>query len=110
MCSSDLLIQRAMVAFYMALGVFVATSVAIAVISAMARNFTWVGVVLGLVGSLFMLYGSVLLIIESRMALSAIMTEMDFLWKVSKRYAGEGVKSKPGGPFTWLGDNIGKGL
>jgi len=82
------LIQRAMVAFYSALGVFVSTSVAIAVISALARNFTWIAVVLGLIGGLFMLYGSTLLIIESRMALSAIMTEMDFLWKVSKKLGG----------------------
>jgi hypothetical protein len=103
------LIQRAMVAFYTALGVFVGSSVAIAIISAFARNYSWVAVALGLVGALFMLYGSILLIIESRMALSAIMTEMDFLWKVSKRFAGEEVKAKPGGPFTWLGDSIGKG-
>jgi hypothetical protein len=100
------LIQRSMVAFYSALGVFVATSVAIAVISAFARNFTWVAVALGLIGGLFMLYGSMLLIIESRMALSAIMTEMDFVWKVSQKYAGAEMKSKPGGPFTWLGKNI----
>lgn len=100
------LIQRAMVAFYTALGVFVATSVAIAVISALARNFTWIAVGLGLIGGLFMLYGSMLLIIESRMALSAIITEMDFLSKVSKKYAGDDMKSKPGGPFTWLGKNI----
>jgi len=100
------LIQRAMVAFYSALGVFVATSVAIAVISALARNFTWIAVVLGLIGGLFMLYGSMLLIIESRMALSAIMTEMDFLWKVSKKLGGNELTTKPGGPFTWLGKKI----
>ena len=100
------LIQRAMVAFYSALGVFVATSVAIAVISALARNFTWIAVVLGLIGGLFMLYGSMLLIIESRMALSAIMTEMDFLWKVSQKLGGNELTTKPGGPFTWLGKKI----
>ena len=100
------LIQRAMVAFYTALGVFVATSVAIAVISALARNYTWIAVGLGLIGGLFMLYGSMLLIVESRMALSAIMTEMDFLWKVSKKFAGSDLTSKPGGPFTWLGKKI----
>ena len=61
---------------------------AIAIFSAAARNFTWIAVLLGLVGTLFMLYGSVLLIVESRMALSAIMTEMDFVWKVSRKYAG----------------------
>ena len=100
------LIQRAMVAFYSALGVFVATSVAIALISALARNYTWIAVVLGLIGGLFMLYGSMLLIVESRMALSAIMTEMDFLWKVSKKFAGNDLATKPGGPFTWLGKKL----
>jgi hypothetical protein len=100
------LIQRAMVAYYTALGIFVATSVAIALISAVARNFTWIAVALGLVGGLFMLYGSMLLIVESRMALSAIMTEMDFLWKVGKKFAGKDLTEKPGGPFTWLGKKI----
>ena len=61
---------------------------------------------LGLVGGLFMLYGSMLLIVESRMALGAIMTEMDFVWKVSQKHAGQEVKTKPGGPFTWLGNKI----
>lgn len=56
---------------------------------------------LGLVGSLFMLYGSMLLIIESRMALSAIHSEMDFVWKVSTKAAGKELASKStGGPFT----------
>jgi len=100
------LIQRAMTAFYTALGIFVASSVAIAIISAAARNYTWIAVVLGVVGATFMLYGSVLLIIESRMALSAIMTEMDFVWKVSQKHAGQDLQSKPGGPFTWLGKKI----
>jgi hypothetical protein len=53
-----------------------------------------------------MLYGSILLIIESRMALGAIMTEMDFVWKVSQKYAGADLKTTPGGPFTWLGRKI----
>ena len=103
------LIQRAMVAFYSALGVFVATSVAIALISAFASNFTWIAAAFGLIGGMFMLYGSMLLIVESRMALSAIMTEMDFVWKVSQKYAGEKLKTQRGGPFTWLGDRVGKG-
>jgi hypothetical protein len=101
------LIQRAMVAFYTALGTFVATTVAIAVTSSVARNFTWIGVVLGLAGAMFMLYGSVLLIIESRLALAAVLSEMDFVAKVSRHYAGEDVGRPDGGPFTWLGRKIG---
>ena len=101
------LIQRAMAAFYAALGVFVASSVAIAIVSAAARNFTWIAVVLGLLGSLFMLYGSMLLMVESRMALSAIITEMEFVGKVSRKYAGDELANRPtGGPFTWLGKKI----
>jgi threonine/homoserine/homoserine lactone efflux protein len=100
------LIQRAMAAYYTALGTFVASTVAIAIFSAAARNFTWIAVLLGVIGTLYMLYGSVLLIVESRMALSAIMTEMDFVWKLSQRHAGDDLKTKPGGPFTWLGRKI----
>ena len=100
------LIQRAMTAFYTALGVFVASTVAIAIVSAAARNFTWIAVVLGLIGAMFMLYGSMLLIVESRMALGAIMSEMDFVWKVSQKHAGQEMKSEGGGPFTWLGKKI----
>ena len=101
------LIQRALVAFYSALGIFVATSVAIAVIAALARNFTWIAVVLGIGGALFMLYGSMLLVIESRMAMGAITSEMDFVWKVSRRYAGGELDEARGGPATWLGKKIG---
>jgi hypothetical protein len=101
------LIQRAMTAFYAALGVFVASTVAIAIVSAAARNFTWIAVVLGLLGSMFMLYGSMLLIVESRMALGAVMSEMDFVQKVSTKYAGKELAAKSsGGPFTWLGKKI----
>jgi hypothetical protein len=101
------LLQRAMLFFYVALSIFVATSVAVAIVAAVARNFTWVAVGLGLLGSLCMFYSSVLLVVESRMALGAIMSEMDFVWKVSTKYAGRELAEKgTGGPFTWLGKRI----
>jgi hypothetical protein len=101
------LIQRSLVAFYSALGVFVATSVAIAVLNAVARNYLWTAVALGLFGSMFMLYGSVLLIVESRMALAAIISEIEFLSKVSRKYGGDESARSVGGPFTWLGKRMG---
>jgi hypothetical protein len=102
------LLQRALLAFYVALSAFVATSVAIAIIAVVAHNYTWIAVALGLTGSVFMFYASVLLVLESRMALFAIMSEMDFVWKVSKKYAGEKLSEKSGGgPLTWLGRKIG---
>lgn len=101
------LIQRAMTSYYTSLGMFMASMVAIAVASAAFRNLTWIAVALGMVGVLFMLYASVLLIIESRMALGAIMSEMDWVWRVSTKYAGQDLANKPtGGPFTWIGKKI----
>jgi hypothetical protein len=36
------------------------------------------------------------------------MSEMDFVWKVSTKYAGKDLAGKSaGGPFTWLGKRIG---
>ena len=97
------LLQRALLSFYVSLSIFVATSVAIAVVAAVARNYTWIAVGLGMVGVFFMLYASVLLVVESRMALAAI----DFVWKVSTKYAGKDLAEKsPGGPFTWLGRRL----
>ncbi len=63
--------------------------------------------VFGVTGGLFMFYGSVLLVIESRMAMGAITSEMDFVWKVSTRYAAGKLDEARGGPATWLGKKIG---
>ena len=97
------LIQRAMVAFYTALGTFVATTVTIAVTSSVARNYTWFGVLLGLAGAMFMFYGSVLLIVESRLALAAVLSEMDFVGKVSRHYAGDDIGRPEGWPVHMVG-------
>jgi uncharacterized protein DUF2721 len=82
------ILQRSMVAFYLALGMFVATSVAIGVV-AIAGNprYNLVPVIVGLVGACFLFYGSMLLIFEARLALSTIHAEMDFIWRQTKRVA-----------------------
>lgn len=95
------LLQRAMVAFYTALGVLVACSIAIAVVAAVDRGYTWIAVAFGLTGSLFMFYGSVLLIVESRLALGAIVSELEFVAKVGRHY-GDDLTEPGGGPFAWL--------
>src|ERR1051325_1105397 len=82
------LLQRCMTVFYMALGIFVSTSVAIgAVAVGGVVRYNWIPVVTGLIGACFLFYGSVLLIFEARLALSTIHTEMDFIWRLTKRYA-----------------------
>jgi hypothetical protein len=82
------LLQRSMTVFYLALGVFVATSVAIGLVAAVGRvGYSWIPVVLGLVGSLGLFYGSVLLIYEAQLALASLNAEMDFIWKLGRALA-----------------------
>lgn len=80
------LLQRCMVTFYLSLGMFVATSVAIGVVAFTGNaRHNLVPVGLGLAGACFLFYGSILLIFEARLALSTIHSEMDFVWRQSKR-------------------------
>src|SRR6185437_2015545 len=80
------ILQRCMVTFYMSLGMFVATSVAIGIVPFTGNpRYNMIPVVLGLAGACFLFYGSVLLILEARLALSTIHGEMDFIWRQSKR-------------------------
>jgi len=80
------ILQRCMVTFYLSLGMFVATSVAIGVVPFTgSQRYNLVPVGLGLAGACFLFYGSVLLILEARLALSTIHGEMDFIWRQSKR-------------------------
>ena len=80
------ILQRCMVTFYMSLGMFVATSVAIGIVPFTGnQRYNMIPVGLGLAGACFLFYGSVLLILEARLALSTIHGEMDFIWRQSKR-------------------------
>ncbi|PYS23431.1 MAG: DUF2721 domain-containing protein [Acidobacteria bacterium] len=90
--SRSRLLQRALTTFYLAVGIFVATSVAIGGVAFFyARGLStgargaWVPVVMGLLGALFLFYGSMLLVFEARLALSTTHSEMDFIWRTTKR-------------------------
>src|SRR5204862_7178309 len=73
------ILQRCMVTFYLSLGAFVATSVAIGVAGFASRSgYNLIPVALGILGACFLFYGSILLIFEARLALSTIHHEMDF--------------------------------
>src|SRR6476469_798716 len=83
--SRSRLLQRALTAFYLAVGVFVATSVAIGIVSFFSGRWTVIPVALGLVGACLLFYGSMLAVFEARLALSTTHAEMDFIWRVTKR-------------------------
>jgi len=83
------ILQRSMVAFYLATGMFVATSVAIGVVAVIPStpHYNLVPVVVGLLGACFLFYGSILLIFEARLALSTVHAEMDYTWRLTTRVA-----------------------
>ena len=82
------ILQRSMVAFYLAVGIFVATSVAIGLTALKSHpRYNLAPIILGLLGACCLFYGSILLIFEARLALSTVHLEMDFIWRQSKRVA-----------------------
>ena len=83
------LLQRCMTIFYLALAIFVATSVLIGIVAATSTQNGWMPVVMGLTGACFLFYGSILLIFEARLAYLTIRREMDFIWQFSKRFVPE---------------------
>lgn len=91
--SRSRILQRAMEAFYYGLGLFILTSVTIAV-AGLFNIYRWLPIPVGVVGILFLLYGSVLMIKETRMATATINAEMDFTWELARRVAPKDVASK----------------
>jgi hypothetical protein len=71
------LLQRAMACLYITLSIFVATSISIGVVDISKAQYTWIPVVLGILGALLLFYASILLIKESKIAISAVNQEMD---------------------------------
>ena len=81
-------LQRALTTFYVALGTFVATSVTIGVAGLSGGSGAqWLPVTLGMLGAALLLVGTMLLSFEATLALRAIESEMDFLWKLGRHHA-----------------------
>ncbi|MDQ3801579.1 MAG: DUF2721 domain-containing protein [Acidobacteriota bacterium] len=87
------ILQRAMVAFYYGLGFFILTSVTIA-IAGILSIYRWMPIPVGVVGIVFLFYGSLLMLREARMATATINAEMDFTWELARTVAPESVLAK----------------
>lgn len=68
-----------------------ATSVAIGVIALSGMHFAWIPLVLGFIGAGLLFNASALLIIESRIALSATFAEMDYVASIARRHHPTGI-------------------
>ena len=91
--SRSRILQKAMAAFYYGLGLFILTSVTIA-IAGLFGIYRWLPIPVGVIGIMFLLYGSLLMIKETRMATATINAEMDFTWKLAREVAPKEVASK----------------
>ena len=91
--SRSRLLQRAMAAFYYGLCLFILTSVTIAV-AAFFTSYRLLPIPIGIIGIMFIFYGSILMLRETRMATATIKAEMDFTWELARKVAPIEVASK----------------
>jgi hypothetical protein len=84
--SRSRILQRAMGAFYYGLGLFVLTSVTIAIVG-LFDIYRWLPIPVGIVGIMFLFYGSLLMLRETRMATATVNAEMDFVWELARKVA-----------------------
>lgn len=105
-------LQRAMTTFYIALGLFVATTVAIGFVGAagtLAGELQWVPVVFGMIGAGLLFVGTLLLGFEATLALRSIHSEMDFLWRLGRHHAPEALLERVAGKRLWVQRLVAKG-
>jgi hypothetical protein len=91
--SRSRILQRAMQTFYYGLMFFVLTSVTIAV-AAIFNTYRWVPIPIGIIGIMFLFWGSVMMLRETRMATATVNAEMDFTWELARKVAPKEVVSK----------------
>ncbi|MEP6848049.1 MAG: DUF2721 domain-containing protein [Acidobacteriota bacterium] len=91
--SRSRILQRALATFYYSIGFFILTSVSIAVASLLGV-YRWLPIPIGVVGIMFVFYGSILMIRETRMATATVNAEMDFTWELARKVAPKEVVSK----------------
>jgi Protein of unknown function (DUF2721) len=97
-------LQRAMTTFYIALGLFVGTTVTIGFVGITGKlggQFNWLPVVFGMVGAGLLFVGTVLLGFESTLALRSIHSEMDFLWTIGTHHAPDSLRQRVTSRRIW---------
>jgi hypothetical protein len=73
------LLRNALTSLYLAISIFVATSICLGLVSALQWHYEWITVVMALLGTMALLFSSILLISEGRHAVASSFMEMRFL-------------------------------
>ncbi len=88
------ILQKAMGTFYYGLGFFVLTSVSIAIVGIFPAVYRWLPIPIGIVGIMYLAWGSLLMLRETRMATATVNAEMDFAWALAAAVAPKEVMGK----------------
>ena len=72
-----ILLRSALTSLYIAISLFVATSILLAMLSVLNWTYDWLPTVTALIGSCSLLYGSILLISEARHAIASTLQELN---------------------------------
>jgi len=91
--SRSRILQKAMGAFYYGLCLFILTSVSIGLVG-IVGVYRLTPIPIGIIGILFLFYGSILMLRETRMARATIKAEMDFTWSLAKTIAPREITSR----------------
>jgi threonine/homoserine/homoserine lactone efflux protein len=105
--SRSRILQRAMAAFYYGLGMFVLTSVTIA-LAAIFNYYRWLPIPIGITGIMCLFWGSLLMLKETRMATATVNAEMDFTWELARKVAPKHIISKYSSKGRFRGMNAAK--
>lgn len=94
--SRSRLLQKAMQWFYYGLGAFILCSVSIALAAFLSRYAfaKYLPIAIGVFGIMFLFYGSMLMLRETRMATATVNAEMDFTWELAREVAPKDVSIK----------------
>src|SRR5215831_10800159 len=79
--------QQALAQLYLGLGAFVATSIALGAVTFARLNAGWMPLLFGAIGVVLLFSASILLIIESRIALASAYAEMDYIRRITSHLA-----------------------
>lgn len=91
-----ILLRSALTGFYVAIGLFVATSIAVGIVAIANLEYGWLPVLLGLTGSAVLLYGTVLLVSEARLGVTSTLREMEFVNDLISRTEVKSVRKRRG--------------
>lgn len=82
------LLERALTLLYLAASIIVCASVSLGMVTALSANLYWIPVSLGLFGASLFMVATILLLLETRLAVNRVYDETALLLNLAKHYVG----------------------